>query len=96
MNDASSRPILTVYRRAACHLCDDAELLLRDELAIRARAGHPPITVRKVDIGGQPELEARFGRRIPVFAIGELEAELVTSQRQVRELLDRALTRPGT
>jgi hypothetical protein len=88
------RPTLTVYRRPGCHLCDDAELLLRDELAQRARAGHPPVAIEHVDISADPDLEARYRRRIPVFAVGKIESELVTNGRQVREFLERALPRP--
>ena len=93
MNDAE-RPTLTVYRSAACHLCDDAELLLRDELAERARAGLPPVTVEHVDISTDAALEARFRRRIPVFAVGGVESDLITSARQLREFLERALPGP--
>ncbi len=93
MND-TVRPTLTIYRRPGCHLCDDAELLLRDELAERARAGLPPVEVVRVDISTDPELESRYRRRIPVFAIGEVESELVTSGRQVREFLAHALPSP--
>ncbi len=93
MNDAA-RPTLTIYRRSGCHLCDDAELLLRDELSERARSGLPPVTVEHVDIATDPTLEARYRRRIPVFAIGDVESDLVTSARQVREFLQRALPGP--
>jgi len=86
-----TRPTLLIYRRPGCHLCDDAELLLRDELAQRARAGLAPVEVEHVDISADPELEARYRRRIPVFAIGDEESELVTNGRQVREFLERAL-----
>jgi hypothetical protein len=92
MPEQSDRPTVTVYRKQDCHLCDDAELLLRDELAVRARAGHPAVTVTRLDIAGDPALEERYGRRIPVFAIGEAEAELVTTASQVRDFLDRTLT----
>jgi hypothetical protein len=95
MSEPSGRPTLVIYRRPGCHLCDDAEILLRDELAIRARAGLPPVNVRHVDITGIADLETRYGRRIPVFAVGPVESELVTSQRQVREFLARALSTPG-
>ena len=95
MSDPQQRPTLTIYRRPGCHLCDDAELLLRDELAIRARAGLAPITVTRVDVTGHPDLEARYGRRIPVFAVAGTETELVTTQRQVREFLERSLPKPG-
>ncbi len=93
MND-DARPTLTIYRRPGCHLCDDAELLLRDELAERARAGLPPVEVERVDISGDPELEGRYRRRIPVFVIGDYESELVTNARQVREFLADALPGP--
>ena len=93
MTDAA-RMTLQIYRRPGCHLCDDAELLLRDELAQRARAGLPPIEVQHVDISADQELEARYRRRIPVFVIGELESELVTSSRQVREFLEQAAPSP--
>ncbi len=85
---------LTIYRRPGCHLCDDAELLLRDELAQRARAGLPSIHIQHVDISADPELEGRYRRRIPVFAIGDVESELVTSGRQVREFLEQAAPSP--
>jgi hypothetical protein len=91
MSETSERPTLIIYRRPGCHLCDDAEILLRDELAIRARTGLPPVNVHHVDISGNTDLETRYGRRIPVFAVGPVESELVTSQRQVRDFLDRAL-----
>jgi hypothetical protein len=95
MTDMTARPTLIVYRRSGCHLCDDAEILLRDELAMRARAGLPPPEVKRVDISIDPTLEARYRRRIPVFAIGDKESELVTSGRQVREFLERALPTPA-
>lgn len=94
MND-TTRQTLIIYRRQGCHLCDDAELLLRDELAQRARAGLPPIEVERVDIAADPDLESRYRRRIPVFAIGDIEIELVTSGHQLREFLERAAPGPS-
>jgi hypothetical protein len=95
MDEVALAAVLTVYRSAGCHLCDDAEVLLRDELALRARAGSPVPTVERVDISADPELELRYRRRIPVFAIGGAEVDLVTTPRQVRELLDRTSPVPG-
>jgi Glutaredoxin-like domain (DUF836) len=95
MTDDAARPTLTLYRRDQCHLCDDAERLVRDELAARARAGHPAIEVRHVDITDDPELEARYWRRIPVLEMGGYERELVTSAGQVRELLALAPADPA-
>jgi hypothetical protein len=91
MTDANDRPTLTIFRRPGCHLCDDAEILLRDELAMRARAGYAPAEIQHVDISADPDLEARYRRRIPVFAVGDQESELVTNGRQVREFLERVL-----
>jgi len=62
---------------------------------MRARAGLQTAEVVRVDISNDPALEARFGRSIPVFAVGEDQSELVTSQRQVREFLDRVLSDSG-
>ena len=62
---------------------------------MRARAGLPPPEVKRVDISADRTLEARYRRRIPVFAIGEDESELVTNGRQVREFLERALPTPA-
>ena len=93
--DPASRPTLTVYRRPGCHLCDDAEVLLRDELAIRARAGQMTANVRRVDISDDPGLESRYGSRIPVFAVGGDELDLVTTPSQVRAFLGRTLPTVG-
>ena len=90
----TDRLTMIIYRRPGCHLCDDAALLLRDELAQRARAGLAPIEVQHVDISTDPELEARYRRRIPVFAIGDVESALVTNAQQVREFLARAVPHP--
>ncbi len=95
MIETAARPTLVIYRRPGCHLCDDAELLLRDELAIRARAGLAPITVTRVDVSADADLQARYGRKVPVFVVGTVESELVTTQRQVRDFLERALPKPG-
>lgn len=89
MPDPSPRPTLTIYRRPGCHLCDEAEELLRDELAIRTQEGLPTPTIEHVDISGDANLEARYGQRIPVFAIADEEIGLVTSSRQIRGLLER-------
>jgi hypothetical protein len=95
MSDNAPRPLLMVYRSPGCHLCDDAEILLRDELATRARAGLPIASVERVDISRDAALEARYRRRIPVFVVDGEETDLVTSQRQVREFLERVLPGPG-
>ncbi len=91
MNETSARTTLTIYRRVGCHLCDDADVLLRDELASRSRAGYPGLTIEQVDITADAELEARYRHRIPVFKVGDNECELVTNGQQVRDFLDQTL-----
>ena len=75
MTETATRPTLVIYRRPGCHLCDDAELLLRDELAIRARSGLAPITVTRVDVSRDAGLRGALRAEIPVFAIGSVESD---------------------
>jgi hypothetical protein len=91
MPDDAARPTLTIYRRPGCHLCDDAEVLLRDELAIRARAGMPAVSITHVDVSADADLQARYERSIPVFAVGDEEIRLVTSARQIRRFLEHVM-----
>lgn len=91
MSDSVLHPVLTVYRREGCHLCDDARQMLQDALEERARRGQPTPQVRDVDIDEEPALHDRYFTRIPVFAIGTDEIELVTSSLAVRRFLERTL-----
>ena len=81
---------LTFYRRDGCSVCDEAQDLLDEELAVRAAAGRPIPSVEHVDIGDESDLEARYGSRIPVLAIGRHELDLVVTPSRLRALLDRA------
>ena len=54
---------LSFYYRQGCHLCDDMWQQLQ-------ALG---VTPRAVDITGDPALEARFGRLIPVLMRGDRE-----------------------
>ncbi len=91
MTESLPSPTLTVYRRDGCHLCDEARVMLQQALEERAMRGDTTARVRELDIDTDPELHARYFLRIPVFAIDGLELDLVTSSRQVRAFLDRAL-----
>ncbi|SEJ75135.1 Glutaredoxin-like domain [Deinococcus reticulitermitis] len=56
-------PVLTLYSRPGCHLCEQAEEHLRAlglSYAVR-------------DISGDAALTARYGWHIPVLALGERE-----------------------
>src|SRR5262244_1492367 len=65
--DADRRPQLTLLVRAYCHLCDE----MREVVApLAAAAG---IVLREVDVDGDPNLDARWGERVPVLLGGERE-----------------------
>jgi hypothetical protein len=55
-------PVWTVYSRADCSLCDRMLEELAELLGPQAAAA-----VQVVDIEGRPELERRYGTRIPVL-----------------------------
>jgi hypothetical protein len=56
-------PRWTVYSRADCSLCERMLEELAELLGPEAAAA-----VEVIDIDGQPELERRYGARIPVLA----------------------------
>jgi thiol-disulfide isomerase/thioredoxin len=64
---ADEADCLTVLSRSYCHLCDEMIEQLR---LLQARTGFR-FEVRDVD--DDPDLEARFGERVPVILAGEEE-----------------------
>jgi glutaredoxin len=55
--------VVTLITRAGCHLCAEAEALLRrlaDELGY---------TYREADVDAAPELRAEFSDRVPVILV---------------------------
>jgi glutaredoxin len=93
MTQSLPSPILTLYRREGCHLCDEARVMLQQALEERVLRGELTARVREVDIDADPDLRARYTERVPVLAIDGMQLDLVTSIRQVRAFLDRALPR---
>ena len=84
-------PTLDFYRRDDCGLCDEARLALQAVMEERARHGSPNPRVRYVNISGRPELEQRYGARVPVIAVGSDEISLVMSGRAIAVFLDRMM-----
>jgi coenzyme F420-reducing hydrogenase beta subunit len=77
-------PVLTVYGKPGCHLCDDARAAVRDVLAGR------DVGLREVDVTLDPVLERRYGERIPVVALdGEELFDYVVDADALRERLDK-------
>lgn len=60
-------PLLTVYGRTWCHLCQD----MLD--ALQALQGRHAFSLEYVDVDEDAALERRFGERVPVLAAGGRE-----------------------
>ena len=71
MNDLSPPgrrgPKLVVLSREYCHLCDD---LLA---GLRQLQGRYDFQIEVVDVDSRPELEERWGDKVPVVLDGEIE-----------------------
>lgn len=73
-------PPFTLYAKAGCHLCDEARDLL-------ASHGLPVV---ETDIAGDPELQRRYGWRIPVLRTGTgVELDWPFGPVDLQELLAR-------
>jgi hypothetical protein len=67
MRAEPQRPRLTVYSRSYCHLCDEmieALGLMQDGKRFE---------VHVVDVDSDPQLDERYGERVPVLVHGERE-----------------------
>jgi hypothetical protein len=72
----------TVYTRPECSLCDE---LVADLATLLGPAAAAHVTL--VDISGDPELERRYGQRVPVLmADGEFVCAYRLDARRVRAL----------
>jgi glutaredoxin len=58
-----TRPVVTLYTRKGCHLCDDAKAVI---LAARGRA---EFEYEERDIDADPELLRLYNEEVPVIAI---------------------------
>jgi glutaredoxin len=58
---------VTLYTRVGCHLCEEAERVLRAERAAGA------FRLELVDVDRDPELARRYGVRVPVVALDGME-----------------------
>ena len=64
---AEHAPLLTLYGRGYCHLCEDMEtalLVLREEFSF---------ALEVIDVDSNPAHEARYGERVPVLTHGDTE-----------------------
>ena len=61
----SGAPVVTLYSREGCHLCDEAR-----ERILELRADGIELELLEVDIEADERLHARFLERIPVIEVG--------------------------
>ncbi|MGI8575371.1 MAG: glutaredoxin family protein [Egibacteraceae bacterium] len=81
-------PLVTVYTRAGCALCREAEQLVHRLARGRAR-------VELIDVDEEPALVERYTVRVPVVAVdGEEVAELQVDAGHLRAVLDARLRSP--
>jgi glutaredoxin-like protein DUF836 len=59
-------PLLILYSRPECHLCEEMSAELLPLLRDRA-------TLQVVDVDESPALARRYGPRIPVLVVGDTE-----------------------
>jgi glutaredoxin len=77
-------PVVTLYGKAGCHLCEDARAVV--ERVGRRRS----FELREVDVSLDPVLYREYGERIPVLAIdGEEAFEFFVDEAVLVERLDR-------
>ena len=63
MGSTPSAPRVTLYSAEGCHLCESARRVLAQVQADFA------FELEEIDIGGDPELEARYREWLPVVEI---------------------------
>jgi hypothetical protein len=67
MGIEAGAPVLTVYSRSCCHLCD--EMIA----ALRGLQGRYRFDLSILDVDADPALERRYGEDVPVLAHGARE-----------------------
>jgi glutaredoxin len=77
-------PVVTLYGKPGCHLCERA----RD--VVRAVRGERAFELEEVDVSLDAELNRRYGERIPVLALeGQELFEYFVDGDALRRRLDR-------
>lgn len=79
-------PVVTLYGKPGCHLCDDARAVVE-----RVREQRP-FELQEVDVSLDPVLHSRYGERIPVVELdGEQLSEFFVDEESLCERLDRVI-----
>ncbi len=91
MTAPSDLPVLILYSRPGCGLCDDVRELLQALLERRAAAGLPTPIFEERDIDTDPAWQRAYFTTIPVVELGDRRLETVTSAAALRRLLAEVL-----
>jgi hypothetical protein len=59
---------VTLIGKPGCHLCDDAEAIVRSVLQ-----DYPDVAFTLADLGDNPEWEAHYAEKIPVVLVNNVE-----------------------
>jgi hypothetical protein len=84
-------PVVVLYSKPGCGLCDEARELLAALLVDRAARGLSSPPVKERDITTDPAWEAAYFLEIPVVEIGDRRLVLATSAAKLRRMLGEAL-----
>ncbi|MEQ8290010.1 MAG: glutaredoxin family protein [Gammaproteobacteria bacterium] len=88
MTDQQDVPILTVYGRPECHLCD--ELIA----ALKPWQSRYNFLVEEVNIDTDAALTSRYAARIPVLAVDDVEvSQYFLDEKQLRQALENRNSR---
>ncbi|HEX6122219.1 MAG TPA: glutaredoxin family protein [Ktedonobacterales bacterium] len=82
LREGEAMPVITLYAKAGCCLCDQARAYLED------LAADYELELQEIDIRGDPAVFERYRFRIPVIAVdGEERLEGRIEESQVADLL---------
>ena len=77
-------PLVTLYGKPGCHLCDDARAVVEQ---VRSRRS---FELQEVDVSLDPTMHREYGERIPVLAVDGVELfEFHVEEAVLLEQLDR-------
>ncbi len=86
-------PLVTLYARRGCHLCDDARATLQ---RLRAEPDGARFRLEEVDIESDDRLLLAYLERIPVVALdGEELYDFFVDERDLRARLGEPEARPS-
>jgi glutaredoxin len=76
----------TLYSKPGCHLCDEMKTVVRRVMA----SGRRPTALEEIDITADADLEARYGREIPVLLVdGKKVAKYRISEIELTRIIER-------